>query len=74
VRVKNSAARSPNEGDPVTVRFGDSLDHPVQPQAPQVVRHPAWGDGVGHLPGEHCELFPQVSIAEATGQQTKPDQ
>lgn len=60
--------------DSIAVSFGDSLDHAVQAESAQVVGHSAWGDGMRHLPGEHCELFPQVSIGETAGQKTEPDQ
>ena len=61
-------------GDPVTMGLGNSLDHPVQTKAPEVVRHPALSNVMGLLPGENCELCPQIPIGETTRQQTKPDQ
>ena len=72
--MKNKAARSPKSSDSVAVSLGDSLDHAVQPEAPQVVRHSALRDDGGRLPGEHSELLSQISICETAGQQTKPDQ
>lgn len=52
--------------DSIAVGLGYSLDHPAQPEAPQVVSHPACGAGVGHLP-EYGELCAQVSIGGAQG-------
>ena len=54
--------------------FGSPLDHPVQAKACEVVRHFALRDVMGLLPGEDCELSPQISIGETTRQQTEPDQ
>jgi hypothetical protein len=54
--------------------FGNPLDHPVQTKAPEVVRHLALSKVMGLLPGEDCELCPQIPIGETTRQQTKPDQ
>ena len=61
-------------GDAVSMGFGDPLDHPVQTKAPEVVGHFALRDVIGLLPGEDCELCPQIPIGETTRQQTKPDQ
>ena len=60
--------------DAVAMGFGDSLDHAVQAEAPQVVRHSSLRDQVGRLPGEHGKLLSQIPVCEAAGKQTKPDQ
>ena len=55
-------------GDPVSMSFGNPLDHPVQTKAPEVVCHFALGDVMGLLPGEDCDLFPQIPVGEAARQ------
>jgi hypothetical protein len=40
----------------------------VHTKAPDVVGHFALGDWIGLLPGEDCDLFPQISIGEAARQ------
>lgn len=64
----------PEISDAVAVSLRDSLDHPVQAEAPQVVRHSSRRDHGGDLPGEHSELLSQITIGEAAGKQTEPDQ
>jgi hypothetical protein len=51
-------------GDPVSMSFGNPLDHPVQTKAPEVVRHPALSNVMGLLPGEDCELSPDQQVPE----------
>jgi len=55
-------------GDAVSMRLGNPLDHSVQTKASEVVRHFALGDVMGLLPGEDCDLFPQIPIGEAARQ------
>ena len=55
-------------GDLITMSLGNPLDHPVQTKASEVVGHFALGDVRGLLPGEDCELCPQIPIGEAARQ------
>ena len=73
MRVKKSRPKA-ERGDSIAMSLGDSLDHAVQAEPSQVVGHPALGDGIGRLPGEHRELLAEISIGETTRQQTEPDQ
>jgi len=72
-REENGDAEA-EPGDPVSMSFGNPLDHPVQTKASEVVRHFALRNVMGLLPGEDCELCPQIPIGKTTRQQAEPDQ
>ena len=61
-------------GNAVAMGLRDSLDHAVQAEPSQVIRHPPLGDDGGGLPGEYRELPAEISIGETTRKQTEPDQ
>src|SRR5918911_2172266 len=64
----------PEVSNTVAVGLGNPFNHAVPAEAPQIVGHLSLRDQVGQLPGEQRELLSQITVCEAAGNQTKPDQ
>jgi len=56
------------------MRPRDPLDEAMQAQPPEVVRHPAGGNGFGALPGERGDMLAQIAVSETARQETEQDQ
>ena len=61
-------------GDPVATGERDALDQPAQPQAAQVVGHPAAAVVVDGQPEQRRDGFAQVAVLEAVGQNMEGEQ
>jgi len=60
-------------GNSIAVGLGNAFDDAMQAKTAQVIGHLPWGQSVGWLPEQRCEVWAQVTVGKACGEQLEQE-